>query len=130
MDSRCEPPPVHSLSVSNLRKWIFFIPKSIPKELLIQSHDHILLIAACYSSNLKNIQALYGQVRHSKCFLRQMLSIATFRNRKDLATYFFWNKVPAWTPTISILFIVASSVENHSLLVSFSSLTAWTSTSK
>ncbi len=87
MDSRCEPPSVHSLSVSNLRKQILFIPTSIPEELLIRSHDHIPLIAACYTSNLKNVQSLYGQVRHSQSLLRQMLSIATLRNRKDLASY-------------------------------------------
>ena len=70
-----------------MRKQILRHPEVIPEELVVQSRDHILIIAACYSGSLKHVEALYGQVSHSQSLLRQMLSIAALRNRKDLAGY-------------------------------------------
>lgn len=70
-----------------MRKQLLYIPDIIPAELLIQSRDHIPLMAACCTGSLKYIQALYGQVGQSKNIPRQMLSIAARRNRTDLAGY-------------------------------------------
>ncbi|MCJ1345040.1 hypothetical protein MMC31_003245 [Peltigera leucophlebia] len=66
---------------------LLFWPSAITAESQIQSRDHIPITAACFSSSLKNVQALYGQVKHSESLPRQMLSIAALRNRKDLAGY-------------------------------------------
>ncbi|MCJ1349617.1 hypothetical protein MMC31_007858, partial [Peltigera leucophlebia] len=81
------PPPVHFLLTFNATKQLLFWPSTIPAESQIQSRDQIPIIAACFSSSLKNVQALYGQVRHSESLPRQMLSIAALRNRKDIASY-------------------------------------------
>lgn len=76
-----------SLFISNTRKQLLDMPDVVPAELLIQSRDHIQLIAACFTGSLPNVQALYPHVRHSESLPRQMLSIAALRNHEDLAVY-------------------------------------------
>ena len=87
VDTRCEFEAVRSPFISNMRKQLLLMPDVVPEELLIQSRDHIPLIAACFTGSLQNVQALYGQVRHPERLPRQMLSIAALRNHKDLAGY-------------------------------------------
>lgn len=87
MDSRCGFPCVQFLSISNVRKQLLFNPCISPPELAIQSRDQIPIIAACFSRGLKSVQALYKQVTHSQSLTRQMLSIASLPNRKDLARF-------------------------------------------
>lgn len=114
---------------SNLRKQFLLSPSSVPAELLIKFRDHIPIIATWFSGSLKNVQALYGQFRHTESLPRQMLFIAALRNLKNLAGYCL-GKLPAWTPKISIISIIASSLKTYSLPVSFSSLKAWKLTLK
>lgn len=60
----------------------------MPRPLLIESREHIPLIAAGCTESLKRVQVLYDQVGRSERLSRQMLSIAVLRNHKDLAAYF------------------------------------------
>ncbi len=59
-----------------MSKQLLSASTAVHPELLIQSRDHIPLIDACCTGSPKNVQALYGQVRHSESLLRQMISIA------------------------------------------------------
>lgn len=87
MATRCLFASVRSLSFSNMRKQLLSSPHIVPPELQIQSRDHIPLIAACFTGSLRNVQALYRQVRHSESLSRQLLSIAALRNCIDLVAY-------------------------------------------
>ena len=60
----------------------------MPRPLLIESREHIPLLAAGCTESLKRVQALYNRVRRSERLSRQMLSIAVLRNDKDLAAHF------------------------------------------
>ena len=127
MDSICDSSFIQSLCISNLRKQLLLNPSIVPAELLIQSRDHIPIIAVGFNSRLKNVQALYEQVTHSESLLRQMLSNATLRNLKDLASYCL--EQGARLDTIYIYGIHRSTITGISFIpISFSSLKAWTLT--